>query len=229
MVKSIALARWRQCVLPWRHIRSTWRIRLNLCILRPTRVHNPNGKWISSAVFTQLTAESAYTLQSATLSTRIGPSHGESWPHDALGPCENKTQTAVLYRFSPFCTDDRRVSLYFTKFRPFPPQNCPSPWRDLDPCNTWFLWPTRVLNPNGNSIASTVLQGSLVWLTDDRQTERRQTETTDGRAIAYSERTKRIFACSNLYKLHNPFYINVAAPYNYFADMLKIKLKLNKR
>ena len=33
------------------------RIRLNLCFLRPTRDHNPNGKSIGSAVFAQLTAE----------------------------------------------------------------------------------------------------------------------------------------------------------------------------
>jgi len=31
-------------------------------------------------------------------------------------------------RFCCFCTDDRRVSLYFTIGCPFPPQNCPFPW-----------------------------------------------------------------------------------------------------
>jgi len=31
-------------------------------------------------------------------------------------------------RFSRFCTDDRRVSLYFTMGCSFPPQNCPFPW-----------------------------------------------------------------------------------------------------
>jgi len=34
--------------------------------------------------------------------------------------------------FSHFCTDDCRVSLYFTMVRPFPPQNCLFPWRDMD-------------------------------------------------------------------------------------------------
>jgi len=38
--------RWRQRVLPQGHIGATWRIRLNLCILRTMRVHNRNGKWI---------------------------------------------------------------------------------------------------------------------------------------------------------------------------------------
>jgi len=54
--------RWRQRVLPQGHIGAIWRIRSNLCILRPTRVHNRNGKWIGLAVFAQLTAESTYIL-----------------------------------------------------------------------------------------------------------------------------------------------------------------------
>jgi len=48
---SIVFARWGQCALPCGHIGATWRIRLNLCFLRPTRVvvHNTNGKSIGSA------------------------------------------------------------------------------------------------------------------------------------------------------------------------------------
>jgi len=40
-------------------------------ILLPTRVHNPNGKSIGSAVFAQLTAESPYTLEWALLSPKL--------------------------------------------------------------------------------------------------------------------------------------------------------------
>jgi len=76
--------RWRQRVLPQGHIGATWRIGLNLCILRPTRVHNRNGEWIGFAVFAQLTAESAYTLQWAPLSNRIAPSH---WKEHLDLPC----------------------------------------------------------------------------------------------------------------------------------------------
>jgi len=44
--------------------------------------------------------------------------------------------------------------------RPFPPQNCPFPWWDLDPqSNMWFLGPTRVLNPNGSFIGAAVFAG----------------------------------------------------------------------
>ena len=39
-------------------------------------------------------------------------------------------------RFSRFCTDDCRVSIYFTMVRPFL-----LPIGHLDPCNTWFLGP----------------------------------------------------------------------------------------
>jgi len=52
---STVFARWRQCALPSEHIGETWRIRLNLCFLRPSRVHNPNGKSIGSADFAWLT------------------------------------------------------------------------------------------------------------------------------------------------------------------------------
>ena len=62
---SIVFARWRQCAQMGGYIGATWRIRLNLCFLQPTRVHNPNGISIGSAVFAQLTAD---TLQWAPLS-----------------------------------------------------------------------------------------------------------------------------------------------------------------
>ena len=42
------------------------------------------------------------------------------------------------------------------------PQNCPFPWGILAPPNTRFLGPTRVHNPNGTSIGSTVFVGLTV-------------------------------------------------------------------
>jgi len=54
----------------------------------------------------------------------LGPSNTSSLAHPS-------SQTKRhLYRFSHFCADNRRVSLYFTIF---PHQYCPSPWGDLDP------------------------------------------------------------------------------------------------
>jgi len=60
--------------------------------------NNPNSKSIGSAVFAQLAAGSAYTLQWVPLSTRIAPSNGGSGPHvihGSLGPPEFWTQTTT--------------------------------------------------------------------------------------------------------------------------------------
>jgi len=68
-----------------------------LCFLRPTRVHNPNGKSSGLAVLAQFTAENPYALQLAPRSPKIAPSNGDLDPHlmhDALGPSESTTQTA---------------------------------------------------------------------------------------------------------------------------------------
>jgi len=171
---SIVFARWRQCALASWHIGTTWRIGLNWCFLQPTRVHNPNGKSIGSAVSAKLTAESIYFI--------IGdPSHKIAelpvlmgiWTHlihHSLGQSEPTIQTA-----------SRSVQLFSHRWpqsvpilyngTPLPPQNCPFPCGIWTPSNSWFPGPTRVLNPNGKSIDSAVLQGSLVWQTD-RQTTR---------------------------------------------------------
>ena len=71
---SIVFARWRQCGLPSGNT-------TELVLFRPTKIHNPNGKSIGSAVFAQLPAESPYTLQWASLfPLKIAPSHGRSGP-----------------------------------------------------------------------------------------------------------------------------------------------------
>jgi len=72
----------------------TWQIRLNVCFLRPTCVHNPTGKSIGSAVFAQFTAEGPILYKNCT---KIANSHWGSGPHltpDFLGPSEPTTQTA---------------------------------------------------------------------------------------------------------------------------------------
>jgi len=104
-------------VLPRGHIGATWRIQLNLCILRPTGVHNPKGKSIGSAVL-------VFTLQWVPLSTKIAPPMGDldlmmPWAHVVPQP------KGLLDRFNCVCTDDHRVSLYFTMVRPFPLQKLP--------------------------------------------------------------------------------------------------------
>ena len=64
----------------------------NTCFLGPTRVNNPNGMSIGSAVFAQLTAEHPDTLQWAA------PSHGRSAPpHNTwfLGPDHNPNDILI--------------------------------------------------------------------------------------------------------------------------------------
>jgi len=61
------------------HIGATWRIWLNLCFLRPTWDHNPNGKR-SVQPFLHSSPQKVTTLQWATLSPKIAPSHGGSGP-----------------------------------------------------------------------------------------------------------------------------------------------------
>jgi len=58
----------------WRHMVNTTEHVL------PWAHPNPNDKSISSATSVQLTAESPYTLQWASLSPKIAPSHGGSGP-----------------------------------------------------------------------------------------------------------------------------------------------------
>jgi len=62
------------------------------------------------------------------------------------------------------------VSLYFTMGGPFSPSKVALPMGGSGPpSNTWFLGPTRVLNPNGISISAAVFAGLTSvtdWLTD---------------------------------------------------------------
>jgi len=120
-----------------------------------------------------------------------------------------------LEQFSRFCTDVRIVSLYFTMGHPFPPPNCPFPWRDLDPhlvhgslaqlplpmegsgppSSTWFLGPTRVLSPNGISIGAAVYArlNSVIDQQIDRPTDH----------ATLSETTGRIYVCSTVMRPNN--------------------------
>jgi len=106
---SIVFARWRECAFRCGQIGETWRIWLNLCFLRPTRVHKPNSRSIGSAIFAQLTAECRRACRGMPFPLKIANSHG------GYGP----------------------------------------------PSNTWFLGPTRVLNPIGISIGSAVFAGVI--------------------------------------------------------------------
>jgi len=163
--------RWRQCVLPWGHIGAAWRIRLNLCIPRPTRVHNRNGKSVQPFFHSLLQKVPVLYKGHAyppELPFPIGdldvPCNTMLWAHASPQPKRH------LDRFSRVFTDDRRVSLYW--FACFPLKIVPSHVGIWTSCNTWFIGPTRVQNANGNLLVSVIFAG-LTSATDwqsDRQT-----------------------------------------------------------
>jgi len=91
---SIVFARLGQCALPCGHIGTIWRIRLNLCFLRSTWVHNP--KWQIDRFRHFCTAHCRKSLY-FTIFPKIHPSHRDldrHLIHDSLGPSEPINQTA---------------------------------------------------------------------------------------------------------------------------------------
>ena len=159
----IVFTRWRIWnMIEIVHIGATWQIRFNSCFLRPTRVHNPNGKSIGLAVCAQLTAESPYTLQWVTLSLKIAPSYGGSGTPSntwfigtipAYNPNGISTGSVFLHRWP------HSVSLYFTMGRSFPhSQNCPF---DLHLING-SLGPPKSSTQMASRLVQPFVQGSLV-------------------------------------------------------------------
>ena len=75
------------------------------------------------------------------------------WAHPSLH------RKRHLDQFNHFCTVHHRVALYFTTgcHSPKLPLPLEGTWGSGLPSNTWFLGLTRVSNPNGNSIGSSVI------------------------------------------------------------------------
>jgi len=102
----------RQSVV-W-HVGATWQIRLNSCFLRPTQVHDTNGRSICSDVSAELTAESRCTSHGATLSPKLPLPMGDLWTpyvtNYSLGPSKPTIQTV----YQPFLANvnSRSRSLY---------------------------------------------------------------------------------------------------------------------
>jgi len=71
---------------------------------RPTRILNPNGISIDSAVFAQLMAKCPYAYNELPFPLKIAASHGGIWTpynmHDFLGPSEPTTQMTSLLFYS---------------------------------------------------------------------------------------------------------------------------------
>ena len=82
--------------------------------------------------------------------------HMNPTAHPSLQPKQHP------YQFSRLCTDDHRVSLYFTIGRPFSPKSLPLPMGDLDPnlihCSPG---PTKSSTQKAARSVQPFLQGSL--------------------------------------------------------------------
>jgi len=151
--------RWRQRVLPQGHIGVTWRIRLNLCILRPTRVHNRNGKWIGLAVLHSLRQKVPILYNGRSYPSELPlPMEDldipcDTWcfrPMPAHNPNGTSIGSAVFAQMTAEC-------LYCLQwFTCFPLKIAHSHVGIWTSCNTWFIEPTRVRNANGNLIVSAV-------------------------------------------------------------------------
>jgi len=80
------------------------------------------------------------------------------WAHPTHNQNNVSIGSAVFAQLTAYCP----YTLQWTAPRP---QNCPFPWGCGPPSNTWYLEPTRVLNPNSISISSAVFAG-LTGMTD---------------------------------------------------------------
>jgi len=150
---SIVLARWRQCAHMGGHIGVTWPIQLNLCFLRLTRVHNPNGKLIGSAVIAQFTPEGPngrpFPRKLPILVGDLDP-QSNSWflePDRAHNPNGITIGSAVFLHVTADCP-------YTLQWVPLSPN--PSHGGSGPPSNTQFLRPIRAHKPNGIPIGSAI-------------------------------------------------------------------------
>jgi len=157
------------------------------CSLGPPDSASQMASWSVQRFFAQLMAESPCTFQWAPLSPKLPLPIGDLDPHQLnmipwAYPSPQPKQH--LDQFRNFCTDNNRVSLYFTMGHPFPPQNCHFPWGKWTPSNIWFLGPTKF----STQTASWSVQLFFAGLTSvtDRQTDHATRSVTIGRIYVSS-------------------------------------------
>jgi len=132
----------------------------------PSESTTPNGQSIGSAVSAQLMAECLYTLQWATLSPKIFPSHGESGPLSSswfLGPIQAHNPNSISITSAVFAQITAEFPCTLQWDTHFPLQNCPFPWWDLDR-HLWdgSLGPPKSSTQTASRQVKPFLQGSLV-------------------------------------------------------------------
>ena len=116
-----------------RHIGATWQILLNMSFFGPTKTQTTNR---SVQPLLHSSRQSPYTVKWASLSPKTAPSHwGSRPPYNSwfLGPAWAHNPNAISIGSAVFEQITAECPLYFTMGHPFPPQNSPFPWGDLDP------------------------------------------------------------------------------------------------
>jgi len=163
-------------MVQWGHIDATWRKRLNLCIFRPTARSLQPKRQIDrfSRSCTAHGRKSLYFTMGVPINQNFpfpwgsGPHLSNPW---CLGPMRARNPNVTSIGSAVFAQMTAECPYTLQWFTRFPFKIAPFRWGIWTPCNTWFFGPTWVLNPNGKSIVSSVLHGSLVWQTE-RQTDR---------------------------------------------------------
>jgi len=139
-------------------------------ILGPFWDHNPNGMTTDSAVFAQVTAVCPCMVlyYGHPFPPELPLPMGGNWtPSNTwfLGSIQSYNPNCISIGSAVFAQMTTECPLY--NGMPLSPLKiAPSHGISGSPSNTWFRGPSQVLNPNGISIGSAVLQGSLVWQTD---------------------------------------------------------------
>ena len=142
-------------VRDWRNLANT----IELVLLQPPRVHNPNGKSIDSAILAQLTTDCCRVCPGMSFPLIITHFHGGSEPH-LMRSTRVHNPNGILIGSAVYAQLWQK-SLFFTLGAPFF-QNCSFPWEIWTPSNTRFLGPIQAHTQTASRSVQPFLQGSLV-------------------------------------------------------------------
>jgi len=190
---SIVFARWRQCALPSGHIGASpgesdwncahWRHLANMIELRLPSAHpSPQPKRQINRFSSRQKVSILYNRRPFPPKLpllMVGSGSLSNWR--LLRPVQTHNPNGITIGSAVFTQVTVECSYTLQWDAPFP-SKLPLPRGIWTPSNAWLPGPTRVLNPNGISIGSAVLQGSLLRQTDrpknrqtDQQTDRQTT------------------------------------------------------
>jgi len=128
----------------WHHLANT----IELCFLRPSRIHNSNNKSIGSAVFAQITAECRCTLQRSRsfLPLKFPLPMGDLDPHPTrfLRPIRAHNRNSIFIVECPYTLEwdapsPSELSLPMDVMGDLDPILYMIPWAHPSPQPKWYL------------------------------------------------------------------------------------------